>query len=317
MVTFYNSQRAEWGASNGPLRCGISKTTRVFDEVLDVKHPQHEGTQECHTSSGRLSLREYLTANIEPDLIAEIELLCLTISTGVQDATTFPDYHVFASNQTGNTVLLAVSIVGLPDKTDGANPLFIPANVGISLSCFIGAAFLAGQIGNAVESTRRPYLILSNLLQTLMVFVAAALQFLYGVEMNSGPNLGVIALLAMASGAQVALSRSLHVNEIPTGMATAAWIDTMVDPYMLSLHNRKRNRRVTFILALFVGGLIGVSAMKGWSSALAIVVSGILKAIVTASLLFNSASRKVNEKNEGHAEKLKEAAKNGVTGEPS
>lgn len=310
MVLSFDYQRAQRKSVNETAQSGDSKPTETIDVVLDPEHPQIDRNIQTSTSQKRLSLRQYLTANIESDLLAEIELLCLTISTGIQDATTFPDYHVFASNQTGNTVLLAVAIVGLPGRTDGPNPLFIPANVGISLACFLGAAFIAGQVGNAMGSTRRPYLILSNLLQTLMVFAAAVLQFVYGVGLSSPSDRGVIGLLAVASGAQVALSRSLHVNEIPTGMATAAWIDTMVDPYMLSLHNRKRNRRVMFILALFVGALVGVSAMKGVSSAFAIVISGILKAFVTVALFFNAATRKENEKNEGHAEKLKEAVEN-------
>lgn len=316
MVVSFERQRAEWNNNGGALQYGITKTTKAFDHILDPEHPQYDPEVQDSSSPNSLSVRQHLTSNIEPDLLAEIELLLLTVSTGIQDVTTFPDYHCFASNQTGNTVLLAVAIIGLPGRTDGENPLFIPANVGIALGCFLIAAFISGQTGNAMGSKRRPYLILSNLIQTLMVFAAAALQFMYGVHVTGASDRGVIALLALASGAQVALSRSLHVNEIPTGMATAAWVDTMVDPYMLSLHNRKRNRRVTFILALFVGGLIGVSAMKGVSSAFAIVISGILKAIVTLALFFNTAVRRENEKNEGHAEKLKEAVQEAATSGP-
>lgn len=315
MVVSFERQRAEWN-NTCTLQYGITKTTKAFDYILDPEHPQHDSEAQDSQPQTRLSFKQHLSANIEPDLLAEIELLCLTISTGIQDVTTFPDYHCFASNQTGNTVLLAVAIIGLPGREDGPSPLFIPANVGISLGCFLLTAFISGQIGNAMGSKRRPYLIISNLIQTLMVFAAAALQFVYGVHVTGASDRGVIALLALASGAQVALSRSLHVNEIPTGMATAAWVDTMVDPYLLSLHNRKRNRRVTFILALFVGGLIGVSAMKGVSSAFAIVISGILKAIVTISLFFNTAVRKENEKNEGHAERLKEAVQEATTSGP-
>jgi len=46
----------------------------------------------------------YLNETIGDDIYLEIELLFLAFGIGIQDATTFPDYLCFASNQTGNTV---------------------------------------------------------------------------------------------------------------------------------------------------------------------------------------------------------------------
>ncbi len=53
-------------------------------------------------------LKKYLLQDVADDLSLEIQLMGLALAAGINDATTFPDYHVFASNQTGNTALLAV-----------------------------------------------------------------------------------------------------------------------------------------------------------------------------------------------------------------
>ena len=116
-----------------------------------------------------------------------------------------------------------------------------------------------------------------------MVFVAAGVQFRYGVELSGPSALVTIGLLAFASGSQVVQSRSLSMTEISTAMATAAWVDLMIDPHLFSgfKGNRGRNRRVAFLLALVAGGFIGAAIYKYAGSAIAILVSGIGKAVVT------------------------------------
>jgi hypothetical protein len=66
--------------------------------------PSNEGV----SGSGVSKLKSYLNETIVDDIYLEIELLFLAFGIGIQDATTFPDYLCFASNQTGNTVLLAI-----------------------------------------------------------------------------------------------------------------------------------------------------------------------------------------------------------------
>jgi hypothetical protein len=46
-------------------------------------------------------------------IVLEIELMMLALTTGLMDAVSYPDFHVFASNQTGNTALLAVGALGM------------------------------------------------------------------------------------------------------------------------------------------------------------------------------------------------------------
>lgn len=234
-------------------------------------------------------LLQHLGATVRPNAFAELELLILTFVTGIQDATTFPDYHCFASNQTGNTVMLALSIV-MPKETEG---LFVPANIGVSLAFFLLGAWLTGQLGNHLFGRlSRPFILVSNFMQTLMVFATAAIQFTYGVHLKDKMTLVLIALLAFASGSQVVMSRSLRMTEISTAMATAAWVDLVIDSELLRAHNRARNRRVLFLLTLIAGAFAGAGIYVKMGSAFALLISGLGKSVVMVMFLFNKAMKK-------------------------
>lgn len=226
----------------------------------------------------------YLTASIRINVLVEAELLLLAFATGMQDATTFPDYHCFASNQTGNTVLMAVGAAGI------AGSLFSLPNIGVSLGLFVAGALIMGQIGNAVGGRRRLWLLVSNAIQTALVFAAAALQYRGGsvVEPEGPTAMGVIALLAFSSGAQVAMARSTKVPEITTAMATAAWVDLLVDPRLLAGRNRGRNRRAGFLLSLFAGSFAGAFVYQRVGSAFALVISAVGKGVVLVAFCFNA-----------------------------
>ena len=231
----------------------------------------------------RRTVSAYLTACVRVDALVEAELLILAFATGMQDATTFPDYHCFASNQTGNTVLLAVGAAGI------AGSLFSLHNIGVSLSMFVAGALLLGQIGNFVGGRRRVWLLVSNAIQTALVFAAAGLQYRGGdvVEPEGGTALAVIALLAFSSGAQVAMARSVKVPEITTAMATAAWVDLLVDERLFASGNRGRNRRALFLLSMLAGSFAGAFSYQRLGSAFALVISGAGKAVVLFAFLFN------------------------------
>ncbi|KAK5400779.1 hypothetical protein LTR06_011271 [Exophiala xenobiotica] len=210
-------------------------------------------------------LKHYLSVDLRVDWLIEIQLLLLTFGTGVQDAISFPDFHCFASNQTGNTVILAVGLAGL------GGDLFNIANVGISLALFIGGAIMTGQIANI----------------TVMAFGAAAIAASHDVQ-ESGPwAQGAIALLAFSSGAQVASMRPLRVQEITTAMATAAWVDLVVDPKLFAIHNHSRDRRALFLAALVAGSFAGAYAHLPIGSSNTLILSAVSKLLVTVTLLFN------------------------------
>lgn len=112
-----------------------------------------------------------------------------------------------------------------------------------------------------------------------------------------GPKaLTVVGLLAFAAGSQVVQSRSLAMPEISTAMATAAWIDLVMDQNLMALKNRSRNRRVAFLASLVLGAFAGAGIYKEAGSATAIAVSGAAKFLVTVMYAFaNSEKDCVNE----------------------
>lgn len=160
------------------------------------------------------TLKEYLQDSVqdgeEERVFVDIELLALSFATGIQDAISYPDYHCFASNQTGNTVLLALA------AADVGTDLFNTANTCLSLGVFLGGCFTMGQIGNVVGARKRWWLVLTNLFSTALMFVAAGIQYAMPVDVSGPRALGVITLLAFSSAAQVAMARPLNVPQITT-----------------------------------------------------------------------------------------------------
>ncbi|CAK7220554.1 hypothetical protein SBRCBS47491_004227 [Sporothrix bragantina] len=229
----------------------------------------------------------HLTATIKPTLWAEFELILLTIFTGMQDAVSFPDYHCFASNQTGNTVFLMLALI-IP-QLNGES--FITANIGAALGFFLAAGWLTGQLSHIIGPRNRLWLIACNFIQAGLVFGAGAIQYVYGVELRGDRAIAVIGLLAFASGSQVVQSRSLAMTEISTAMATAAWVDLVIDPRLFTIDNRPRTRRVVFLIALVIGALLGAAIYRTAGSSIAILVSGAGKLVVAFMYLFNEAEK--------------------------
>lgn len=85
------------------------------------------------------------------------------------------------------------------------------------------------------------------------------------------------------------------MTEISTAMATAAWVDLLIDPRLMVVRggegNRPRNRRLAFLFALVAGSLVGAGIFKTVGSAVAIFVSAGGKLVVTIMFLFNSAEK--------------------------
>ncbi|KAK0733489.1 DUF1275 domain protein [Lasiosphaeria miniovina] len=262
------------------LLSSSSSARSSSDGSLEGKH----GPSVTELPSRAPTAWEYLNATVKPSALAEVELLLLTFCIGLQDAVSFPDFHCFASNQTGNTIFLTLAIV-LP-KLNGE--MFVTANIGVALGLFLAAAYLTGQLGHVVGPRRRLWLIFCNLVQTCLVFGAAALQYMRGIELEGTRTILAIGLLAFAAGSQVVQSRSLGMTEISTAMATAAWVDLVIDPNLLSGGNRPRTRRVAFLATLVVGSLAGALIYRTVGSAAALAVSGAGKLLVTLMFLFNT-----------------------------
>ncbi|EMR68308.1 putative duf1275 domain protein [Eutypa lata UCREL1] len=207
--------------------------------VRDIEAANAATTTSIEHTSGVSRVWDHLQEPVRPSTLVEVELSILTFCTGIQDAISFPDYHCFASNQTGNTVLLMVAL--LSPSLDGE--MFITANIGAALGFFLLASWVTGQLGHVIGPRRRLWLVFCNFAQSCLVFAAAAVQYRVGIAAQGPAAIAVTGLLAFASGSQVVQSRALATTEISTAMATAAWVDLVVDPRMFAWNNRPRNRR--------------------------------------------------------------------------
>ncbi|KAG6035237.1 hypothetical protein E4U41_006160 [Claviceps citrina] len=250
----------------------------TFDEKVACR----QETSQRPKNSGAC-MWNHFTQDIRSSTFTELQLVVLTFCTGIQDATTFPDYHCFASNQTGNTVFLCLALI-IP-QLDGET--FITANIGMALGTFLGAGWLTGQLSHLIGPRKRWWLMLCNLIQSACVLAAAAVQYQHGIASRGPEALAVIGLLAFAAGSQVVQSRSFSMTEISTAMATAAWIDLMIDQNLFAKNNRPRARRVAFLLSLVIGSMVGAAIYREVGPPTALAVSGGGKLLVTMAYSFS------------------------------
>ncbi|RAL13161.1 YoaK family protein, partial [Aspergillus homomorphus CBS 101889] len=226
----------------------------------------------------------YLREQIREDLALEAQLLLLSFAIGIQDAAAWRDYGCFASNQTGNMLFLAIGGAGLATTAD-----YRFDNLGLSLGSFVAGGLLMGQLGNYLGAVRmRWWLLFSSLLQTAMVFAAAAITA-YDTpttEQRTPTALATLFLLAFSSGAQVAMGRALKVTDITTAMATAAYIDVVIDPKLFKVRNRMRNRRVLFLTMLTAGCFAGAAVEKVAGSCITLIMCGCCKVVVMVGFFF-------------------------------
>lgn len=227
----------------------------------------------------RPGLKIYCLEDLKVNLLVEAQLLLLTLAIGIQDAISYPDFRCFASNQTGNTVVLAVALAGQ------VNDLFDPANTGVSLAAFLAGAMATGQMGNFLGRRRRLWQVAIGLAQVLMVVGSAVIQYVHGAEKTGPWARGALALLAFASGSQVAGARAMRIPEITTAMATAAWVDLLIDEELFVKRNRSRNRRGLFLATLVVGSFVGAYTRKAIGSPNALIVSAAVKLVVVVAML--------------------------------
>jgi uncharacterized membrane protein YoaK (UPF0700 family) len=255
-----------------------------------------------HTGPIRLTVHR-LRQNINTKShLLEFQLFILALAIGVQDAISVPDFHCFASNQTGNTVLLAVGLLQPVSHGLSSTPPnnFLVATIMTSLGFFALGNLLSGQSANVLRATdRRWWLITSSMLQTALVFIVSGLQFAHLEAQADNTALGRVALamLAFSSGMQVAMVRAMKISDITTAMATAAYIDVFIDPRLFASlrENRGRNRRVAFLISLMAGSFIGAAVAKEVGSAPAVAISGGIKLLVALSFFFNEAEPEVKD----------------------
>jgi uncharacterized membrane protein YoaK (UPF0700 family) len=180
----------------------------------------------------------------QPDFPSGVPLgllvVLLSAASGCADAFTFLDYQVFAANQTGNLVIVAISLV------DAGFPYAVSTSVAALLG-FVAGLTLALSVRARLRRSDNPQRLLLWL--QAAVLLAAAGAFVAGLA-----ALPMIALIAVSQGIQgVALTRVLDVG-VRTVVVTGAILD------VARLLSERKRARAVLAAAAPVGYALGAIA---------------------------------------------------------
>ena len=228
------------------------------------------------------TLRSFFLQDVSQDNLLEFELFLLAFCTGTVDATTFSNYGLFCSKQTGNTVMIALGALEVSGAEHNTE------RVMLSFGSFVCSALVFGWAGNLIGPKRRLWLLLSNSVSTIFMLAASVLLLLEDSVSTGLSTMGIIALLASACGGQLQLALSIRKPELNTTMVTATVVNLVSDPKLLSLKNSVRNRRALYWASLLGGAFVGAFTLKVYGSMSAISLAAIVKIFVGLLFMFNT-----------------------------
>jgi len=178
-------------------------------------------------------------------------LVALTAVSGIVDAASYLGLgHVFTANMTGNVVILGFSAAGAPG--------FSAAACLVSLAAFVVGAALAGRLTPA--RSRRTRLLGAIACEAVLVGAAAVLTLVHhgGVAAAAGwPRFVVIALLGFAMGTRNSVVRRLAVADMTTTVLTMTLTGLAADSAAAGGASPHAGRRVTSVITMFAGALVG------------------------------------------------------------
>ncbi|KAL8686018.1 MAG: hypothetical protein Q9218_007401 [Villophora microphyllina] len=209
-------------------------------------------------------IRAHFNASITTNHADILMLSCCFIS-GLVDSTIYNAYGTFVSMQTGNTIF-----VGLGGSQNRTTKPYGWAKSLTSIFCFFLGCLFWSRFSRFMGPLQRRTLVLSYFLQSLMMILVAALAQAGVVNGQLDPGVPSdiewlqevpVALLSFQAAGQLAGSRALNLNEIPTVVVTSLIYDFGSDPALLQSWGRniKRNRRGLAFLGILAGAIVG-----GW-----------------------------------------------------
>ena len=165
----------------------------------------------------------------------------------------------------------------------------------LSIFSFMFGCYAFSRYGMLLGNRQRGTQASSFLFQAALVFIAASL-VQGGLIPGDAPadlanarwaDLAPIMLLSFQSAGQIAASRQLHYDEIPTVVVTSMIADLWIDVDLARGRNARRNRRVAAFALTLLGAIIGgfiCSSQRHIQLALWLV--GAMKAIIFGVWLF-------------------------------
>ncbi|KAJ9410124.1 hypothetical protein DTO045G8_2117 [Paecilomyces variotii] len=199
---------------------------------------------------------------------ADLVFIICSLITGLSDGSAYNAWSCFISMQTGNTVFLGLGASGQPfTKPYGWLKSLV------SISSFFCGAFMFSHATRRAGPRLRGTLFASFLVQCIFIMIAAGLiegdlipHTINDLSLTSGRlflELIPLFLLAFQFGGQLAASRGMGFNEIPTVVLTSVYFDIATDPALTAppTQNVKRNRRIGSVTGILVGAIAA-----GWLS---------------------------------------------------
>ena len=194
-----------------------------------------------------------------------VALAGLTIVSGVVDAVSYLGLgHVFTANMTGNVVLVGFAAAGAPGFSIAASLT--------ALGSFVLGAVGGGRIIQRL-TPHRTLLVVVMSLEAAFTAVAAIIAASVAAIGTGWPRYVLIALLAFTMGIRNAAVRHLGVRDMTTTVVTTTLTGLASDSTLGGGRNPNAVRRVTSVLCMFVGALVGATLLlhgsPGWALALA------------------------------------------------
>jgi uncharacterized membrane protein YoaK (UPF0700 family) len=206
-----------------------------------------------------------------------VSLGALTVVSGVVDAVSFLGLgHVFIANMTGNILLIGFAAVGAPG-------LSFPASL-TALCSFAVGAVLGGRIVQRFPQHRR-LLLVSMTLETAFTIVAAVIAATVTAIGTGWPRYVLIGVLAFSIGVRNAAVRHMGVRDMTTTVLTTTLTGLASESSFGGGRNAYVENRVTSVLAMFAGALVGATLVLHASPAWALALAA---AIVAGTIVFFS-----------------------------
>jgi uncharacterized membrane protein YoaK (UPF0700 family) len=177
-------------------------------------------------------------------------LVALTVLSGVVDAASYLELgHVFVANMTGNIIFLGFALAGAGGLS--------PVSSLIALGAFLLGALAGGWLGARYHAHRGHVLRAANATQVVLIAAAVLLASVATVPPDRATRYALIALLALALGAQNAAAQRLSVPDLTTTVLTRTLTGLASESSLVGGEGSQLGRRAVAIAAMLLGALTG------------------------------------------------------------
>jgi uncharacterized membrane protein YoaK (UPF0700 family) len=200
-------------------------------------------------------------------------LFGLTFVSGLADAVTFLTLgQVFVANMTGNMVLLGFAI-------GGAKHISIVGSF-IAIAAFMIGGIVGGRLSRRHGESGPHLIAVTTFVEIFLMLGAGACAWRFG--WSGGIAYAITAVLAVSMGLQTAVARSLGVADITTTVITQTLAGIAMDLPIAGGTNTRARRRVTAVVLMFAGALVGAVLIFRLGVPVALLAAALTFAIVSA-----------------------------------